>query len=260
MSFRSSALIWLRSGACVTLLAVMAACSSAPQSSAPGTTSPTTAPQSSAKPIESPTAAPQSIPQSIPQPSPESPKSDASPSSNSASSKAARTVEKCVIRMAKVNDPESPLNVRSSPNASSQIVGQLPNGAFVDVENEQDGWFKITGEKPGWIAKSRTESNCGEKVERVEFAKGQDMIEIVDRFIGVGSHTYRFNLGKGQTLTVTRDRQVFPRIVAPDGKDLVEYREDRKSWTGEVAATGDYEIIFDSNYKGYEYAVSVEAR
>lgn len=256
MPFRSSALIWFRSSTCATLLAMMAACSSAPQSSAPSASSPTAAPQSPAKPTESPTAAPQSIPQL----SPESPKSDAAADSKPSGSKATRTVEKCVIRMAKVNDPESPLNVRSSPNASSQILGQLPNGTFVDVENEQDGWFKITGEKPGWIAKSRTENNCGEKVERIEFAGGQDNIEIRDRFIGTGSHTYSFNLSKGQTLTVTRDRQVFPRIVAPDGKDLVEYREDRKSWTGEVAATGDYAVIFESNFKGYEYGVSVEAR
>lgn len=164
--------------------------------------------------------------------------------------------------MARVNDSESPLNVRSSPNAASKenIVGQLKDGTYVEIEDKQNGWYKITGETPGWIAQSKTESNCTEKIERVEFSQGQTSIEIVDRFIGVGTHTYRFNLAQGQQLTVTRNRQVFPRIVSPNGKDLASFDEDRKTWTGEVPVTGDYSIVFESNYKGYDYAVVVEAR
>lgn len=165
--------------------------------------------------------------------------------------------------MAKVNDPESLLNVRSSPNAASKdnIVGKLRNGAYVDVKDEQDGWFNITGETPGWIAKSRTESNCGEKIERVEFGKGQDSIQIADRFIGVGTHSYRLNLAKGQKLTVTSDRGgVFPRIIAPNGRDLVSSPDQQSPWTSELAETGDYKFELESNYKGYQYAFSVQAR
>jgi hypothetical protein len=233
----------------------VAGCASAPQSSAPVASSPTLTPESSPKPLSSPIATPQSIPQSS------SPTPEVSPASKPAA-KPSRTVEKCVVRMAKVNDPESPLNIRSNPNASSKIVGQLPNGAFVDVKDEQDGWYSITGETPGWIAKSRTESNCGEKVERIEFGKGQDSIKIRDRFIGVGSHQYRLNLSKGQKLTVTRDREVFPRIVAPNGKDLIDYREleAKENWTGELPETGNYEIVFESNFKGYEYGVLIEVQ
>lgn len=250
MFSRSSALAWSRSIGFAALFAVIAGCSSAPQSSpsAPGTTS-----QPSPQSTESPIAAPQSVPS---QPSPV----DSAPESEPTTPNASRKVEKCVVRMARVNDPESPLNIRSSPNTSSNenIVGKLRNGSYVSIEDEQNGWYKISGETPGWIAKSKTESNCTEKIERVEL--GKDPIEIADSFIGAGSHKYLLNLTKGQKLTVTNDRDVFPMIVAPNGKDLTDYRENRKSWTGEIPATGDYAIIFDSNFKGYEYAISVEVR
>jgi len=227
---------------CAVILTVIAGCSSTPQSPSITTSlSPSVSP--------SPTAPTQSNPE------PTAP--------SDAPTNATRTVEKCVIRMARVNDPESPLNVRSSPNATSKdsIVGKLRNGAYVEVKDEQDGWFNIIGDTPGWIAKSRTESNCGEKIERVEFSKGQDSIEIADRFIGVGTHSYRLNLAKGQKLTVTSDRGgVFPRIIAPHGKDLVSSPDQQSPWIGELAETGDYKFELESNYKGYQYAFSVQAR
>ncbi|MBW4441505.1 MAG: SH3 domain-containing protein [Plectolyngbya sp. WJT66-NPBG17] len=247
---------WSRFTGCVALLALVAGCSSAPQSSPVATVpSPSVSPSPIAPTVsDSPIANPQSVP-TQPNPEPAAP--------ISAPSKASRTVEKCVIRMAKVNDPESPLNVRSSPNATSKdnIVGQLGNGAFVEVKDEQNGWFRIEDETPGWIAKSKTENNCGEKIERVEFGEGQDEIQIVDRFIGVGTHTYRLNLAKGQRLTITSDRGgVFPMVIAPNGKNLVSSPEQQSPWTGELTETGDYKLMLDSNYKGYQYAFSVNVR
>ncbi|MDP7981071.1 SH3 domain-containing protein [Bacillus sp. WLY-B-L8] len=35
------------------------------------------------------------------------------------------------------------LNVRSEPNAQSDIITVLPNGKFVTVQEEQDGWYKV---------------------------------------------------------------------------------------------------------------------
>ncbi|GAP97281.1 SH3 domain-containing protein [Leptolyngbya sp. NIES-2104] len=185
--------------------------------------------------------------------------------------KDSRTVEKCVIRMVKVNDPESPLNVRSTPNADSKenIVGQLKNGTFVDVQAEENGWFKISGETPGWIARSRTEHSCNERVERIEL--GQGSIEIRDRFIGGGIHSYRFKFDKGQRITVTsssgqlplsqRQRgSIFPVIIAPDGKAIVGSPDQPSPWTGELPETGEYTFQFESNFKGYAYTFSIDAR
>ncbi|MBE9009454.1 SH3 domain-containing protein [Pseudanabaenaceae cyanobacterium LEGE 13415] len=222
---------WLRLSGSAALLALMAGCS------AP---SPTVSP--------SPTPSPIAVPQS-PQ----------SPSEVPAPKKESRTPEKCVIRMAKVNDPESPLNVRSTPNADSKdnIVGQLKNGSFVDVQDQQSGWFKIGGATPGWIAQSRTEHGCNEKVERIELS--QSSIEIRDRFIGTGSHSYRFNFTNGQRLTVKSRGSVFPRIIAPNGKPIVASPDQPSPWTGELAETGEYTFVLESNFKGYEYSFSIEA-
>ncbi|MEH6890996.1 SH3 domain-containing protein [Bacillus sp. JJ864] len=35
------------------------------------------------------------------------------------------------------------LNVRSEPNTQSEIITVLPNGKFVTVQEEQDGWYKV---------------------------------------------------------------------------------------------------------------------
>ncbi|MEH7461807.1 SH3 domain-containing protein [Bacillus thuringiensis] len=35
------------------------------------------------------------------------------------------------------------LNVRSEPNAQSEIITVLPNGKFVTVQEEQEGWYKV---------------------------------------------------------------------------------------------------------------------
>lgn len=229
------------------LIAIIAGCSS---QSPTGSTSPA--------PIVATSPSTQSL-----QSSPEAPQTTAK--------KESRTVEKCVIRMAKVNDPESPLNVRSTPNADSKenIVGQLKNGTFVDVQDTQNGWFKIGGATPGWIAQSRTDHSCNERVERVEL--GQGSIEIRDRFVGGGTHSYRFKFNKGQRITVTsssgqlplsqRQRgSVFPVILAPSGKAIVASPDQPSPWTGELPETGEYTFEFESNFKGYAYTFSVDAR
>lgn len=161
--------------------------------------------------------------------------------------------------MARVNDPNPPLNVRSSPNtdASSKIVGQLQNGTYVSVEEEQSGWLRIN-EPAGWIAKSRTESNCNLKVERVELGRGQSSATISDRFIGTGSHEYRMNLTKGQRITLTGSK-IIPWVVAPNGKFLNE-RDNESSWSGELPETGNYTLMLDSNYKGYAYSFTVKVQ
>jgi hypothetical protein len=172
-----------------------------------------------------------------------------------------REVESCKVTMAKVNDPNPPLNVRSTPNTTSDknVVGQLKNDTFVTIRGEQEGWFQISTPVKGWISMKNAESGCNEKVERVSFGKGGTSAAIRDRFIGTGSHQYRFNLAKGQTLTVRSDRGDLPTIVAPNGK-MINDPQDGKAWTSELPATGDYTLTMESNFKGYKYAFSVEVK
>ncbi|MGC1393127.1 MAG: serine/threonine protein kinase [Coleofasciculaceae cyanobacterium] len=59
-----------------------------------------------------------------------------------------------------VNDPQSPLNVRSLPDLKSDAVGTLNNGTPVTFVAEKDGWIQISSPIPGWIAKNRTRRVC----------------------------------------------------------------------------------------------------
>lgn len=192
---------------------------------------------------------------------PVKPNSESSPSKPQQPEAASRKIETCKITMAKVADANPPLNVRSQPTIDpSNIVGELKNGTFVTVTNQLDGWFAIATPVKGWIAQSQTDSDCNEKTERVSFGAGGDSVMISERFVGTGTHRYRFNLGKGQTLSLRSDRRTLPKIVSPDGKDLFVSDDRQTSWTGELAMTGDYTLELDSNYKGYKYSFSVQVK
>jgi hypothetical protein len=169
----------------------------------------------------------------------------------------------CKISMALVNDPNPPLNVRDRPQINnSKVVGNLKNNSFVSVSDEQNGWLKITDPVAGWIAKSRTKSSCPNVKQRISFNRGGTEAIIKGEHIGGGSHYYLINATKGQRITLTNYKQVFPFIIKPDGKMLAQPRdlEGKTEWTGIIPVTGDYTLIMDSNYKGYKYNFSVEVK
>jgi len=181
------------------------------------------------------------------------------PAKPTSSESPSRKVELCKVTMVQVNDPESPLNVRSAPGTvSTQVVGNLKNGTYVSVESEKEGWLQISNPVQGWISANRTKKGCNEKVERIQLNAGQ-MTQISDRFVGTGSHRYVLAAKQGQKLTVKRTEGPFPFITGPDGKLLVEgLDENRPQWSGQLPAAGEYTIQLDSNYKGYSYDFSVE--
>lgn len=170
-----------------------------------------------------------------------------------------RKVEFCGVSMAIVQDPNSPLNVRSAPSADAQVVGNLTNGTWVNVAAEKDGWLQISSPLNGWIAKNRTDNDCNKKVERIDFSANGGTLTISDRFVGSGNHKYVMPLQKGQRVTITRSAGPLPYLAAPDGSYVLDGPSDtRPSWSGQLEQTGDYTVQLDSNYRGYEYSFLVE--
>ncbi|WP_413166290.1 SH3 domain-containing protein [Capilliphycus salinus ALCB114379] len=172
-------------------------------------------------------------------------------------------VENCRINMAVVDDPEPPLNVRSSPEVKEgNIVGQLDNNTFISVVKEDQGWLQISSPVEGWVAKNRTKSSCANVNQAINFFPGGNSAIIKGEIIGGGSHRYTLNAQAGQTLTVESREQVFPRIVTPDGQLLAgdPYTDDRTEWTGELPQTGEYSLELDSNFRGYEYEFLVKVQ
>ncbi|XGV99908.1 MAG: SH3 domain-containing protein [Leptolyngbya sp. BL-A-14] len=220
-----------------------------------------------ASPSAAPIAAPANQPSSSPSPavSPSIPTAqkqttETAPTTTPAAN---RTVESCVVRMALVNDPNPPLNVRSAPTTEGDnVVGQLKNNTLVTVADDQNGWLQIKSPLKGWISKAQTTHSCNEKVERLSLNADGATMSIADRFVGPGSHRYVFPASKGQTLTVTHDRGPFPMIIAPDGTVLLGHEKDdkRDTWSGTVEQTGDYTLQLESNFRGYRYGFSMQVK
>ncbi len=174
---------------------------------------------------------------------------------------ASRTVEACEITMARIEDPESPVNIRSKPNTKTPdtIVGTVKNGTYVTVLEEQAGWFKISTPQKGWISKRLTAHGCNSKTERVNFGSQDTATVLTDQFIGTGMHDYRLRFSKGQTLRVESKKGPLPTIVAPDGRTLHTLSDEGSVWSGTLTTSGDYKVIFESNFKGYTYSAEIEA-
>ena len=183
---------------------------------------------------------------------------------STAATESLRLVERCETTMAKINDPNPPANVRSQPSLAgspgdSAIVGTIKNGTFVTIVDQRDDWFKISTPMKGWVAQKITLSGCNQKDERIKFAKNRKNTTIADEFIGTGSHVYQLYLLKDQTLTLTPQKGPRPTILSPNGKMLVELSDQSVAWSGKLAQSGNYKIILDSNFKGYNYAFEVVA-
>jgi hypothetical protein len=178
---------------------------------------------------------------------------------NPAPNAAIRQVSSCKILMAIVKDDNPPLNVRAQPDVTSPIVGTVTDGTFVSVKQEQSGWLEIA-QPAGWIAKSKTASQCGQKTEQVRFSAGQTSATLADEFLGTGNHQYKLALSKGQTLTVKGGVGPMPAIVAPDGTYLVGLDQARGTWATTLPADGEYTFALDSNFRGYKYEFTIDVQ
>jgi uncharacterized protein YgiM (DUF1202 family) len=218
----------------------------------------------SSKPIVTPTVAATASPQTTTTPpvKPLSPSPQATASSNPPNSAEIETLS-CKITMARVNDPDGSVNVRSKPDTSANnIVGQLQNGTMVTVASEANEWFQITNPMAGWISQNRTDSSCNQKVSRVNFTPGSVSFELRDRILGSGSHSYQFTASPGQSLTVRAREGPLPIVVTPDGAELnAEATSNGAStWTGQLTTAGEYTLDFPSNFRGFTYETSVELK
>jgi Bacterial SH3 domain len=171
--------------------------------------------------------------------------------------------------MIKAADPNPPLNLRAEPKADAALLGTIENGAFLDVKQEADGWFQVEAEPTGgqrvtaWVAANLTEHRCSTKTARLSFAAGKTGMVIADRFIGVGSHTYKVEASEGQRLSVAAQAGmtgIMPRVEDPSGRVLFDGQQDQESWSTKLVQSGDYQLVFESNFKGYAYEVYVEVK
>ncbi len=168
----------------------------------------------------------------------------------------------CKIVMAIVDDPEAPLNVRSSPEVKEgNIVGQLNNNTFVSVTDEESGWLQITNPVTGWVAKNRTHSSCAKVDKTITFSPEGDVAIVKGEIIGTGNHNYLVRMIQGQALTIKNLGDVFPAIISPDGQLMAREPNaegEESEWTGIIPVSGVYTLRLDSNFRGFEYEFLVQ--
>ncbi len=214
-----------------------------------------------------PVVPPRHTPLPTPEAQRESPSSSrTSPPLTSESLPAQAVLIGCEITQAVVDDPKPPLNVRSTPRVmADNVVGTLENGQFISVLREDQGWLEISDPIRGWVAKNRTQSACNLKQARLELFVGQPPLVIRDRFIGTGTHRYTLAANAGQHLQIqVQGDSPFPLVFAPNDPDgrvnLAHARESPTSPTSQripLPVTGDYLLILDSNFKGYNYEMAI---
>lgn len=177
----------------------------------------------------------------------------------------------CEIHTVRVKDPNPPLNIRSAPDTTTgEIVAKADNGQYLSVQGEENGWLKIEYNygKPivGWIAKNRTESSCNLKEQNITLPASGGSINISDQIIGGGSHEYTLDAVAGKTLTIKSEKGPLPYVFAPGDinrqKDLTgggDYT-GKTNWSGELPKTGEYTLILDSNFRGYDYKLNINVK
>ncbi len=192
---------------------------------------------------------------SSPGPDKASPKSDSpKPGSSDPDSSKPLQPDRCDTSMAKVSDPNPPLNVRSTPDTSSNITGKLQNGTYVTIEDETPDWYRIKSPTPGWIAKSKTVHACTEKREQLTLLPTQT---IRGEFIGSGHHDYPLTLKSGQVLTLTPTKGPRPGLIDPSGKVLQPMSEETSAIVFNPQIDGDYTVYLESRFKGYGYEFAI---
>jgi hypothetical protein len=171
----------------------------------------------------------------------------------------------CQTSSGLVNDPNAPLNVRSEPDTGSDnVVGSLADGALVSIVGDRGNWWQIDAPEAGWVSKNLIDSTCNEKIARIELPPNTTSVTLSDRFLGTGYHHYQFNARAGQSLTleVLDENSPLPFVLAPDDRDITEglANTNATQWSGQLPETGDYTIVFDSNFRGYTYNVRLDIR
>ena len=159
-----------------------------------------------------------------------------------------------------VNDPNAPLNVRSTPDTGSEnVVGSLENGALVSIVGDQGNWWQIEAPTAGWVSKTLIDSTCNEKIARIVFPANTMSVTLSVRFFGTGYHHYQLEARAGQKLTLEAldSSSPLPFVLNSNNQDLTDGIGSTRAtrWSGTLPADGNYTIVFDSNFRGYAYNI-----
>lgn len=168
-------------------------------------------------------------------------------------------LERCGVTMAQADDPNPPLSVRAQPSPTGSIVAEVANDQFMDVVGQEGDWFAITSPAEGWIPKPLTNYGCNQQLARIQFPEGRRSATARGFFVGTGTHRYQLSLERGQRLTLTGRTGPMPQLRSPSNALLFAGPQEGQSdiWQAQVTEAGDYSLVMDSNFQGFDYVFEV---
>jgi len=69
-----------------------------------------------------------------------------------------RVALRCTMR---VDDPDSPLNVRDAPRGGSRVVATLPHDTEVTIAEARGNWRRLSAPRAGWVWHENLTESCG---------------------------------------------------------------------------------------------------
>ena len=170
------------------------------------------------------------------------------------------------ICIAQVNDY---VNVRSEPNEESEILGKLYDESAGTIEEETDGWYKITsGSVTGYVKSDYVVT--GDAAEALAAEVGQRIATVSTQTLRVRTDASTDAsvlglIGEGEELTVTNEQDGWVQVSIEEGDgwvstDYVDLRTDfvqAESKEEEAARLAEEEAAKE---EGRKKAAQVEAK
>lgn len=159
-----------------------------------------------------------------------------------------------------VNDPNPPLNVRSSPEiAPDNIVATVENGTILSVLGVQGKWLQLQSPE-GWVSKNLTQQVCQLTPKRVRFAPGAISTVLSQTLNQHDRQPFLLNAQAQQTMTVRlTDGAVESQVLDPQGNLIAQANPQTPVDETVLPLTGDYTITIESQQPTSErFSLDVE--
>jgi|GEM_PF-2331700 len=153
-----------------------------------------------------------------------------------------------------VNDPNPPLNVRSSPEtAPNNIVTTVDNGVQLSVLGSQAGWLKIKAPASGWVSENLTQRVCQQPAQRVQFSPGETGTVLAQTLNPHDLQPFLLNARAQQTMTVQLSTgSVEVRVLDPQDQLITQVDRQTPSAQAILPRKGDYTITVENPQKSSE--------
>ncbi|ABW30647.1 serine/threonine protein kinase [Acaryochloris marina] len=159
-----------------------------------------------------------------------------------------------------VNDPNPPLNIRSSPEVSpNNIVATADNGTPLSVLGSQGKWLQIQS-PDGWVSKNLTRQVCPLGANRVRFAPGATEAVLTQTLNQHERQPFLLQAQAQQTMTVRLTRgSVEVQVLDPQGRVIAQADRQTPVDKTTLPTNGDYTIAVENQQPGAEqFSVDVE--